>query len=71
MDTETLPFYFENLSATDEELVNKNFGRSSSARGLGRVTQTSYSERGNLNVFSETEGEKHWAAPVHRQSEVP
>ena len=36
MDTETLPFYFENLSATDEELVNKNFGRSSSARGLGR-----------------------------------
>ena len=35
MDTETLPFYFENLSATDEELVNKNFGRSSSARGLG------------------------------------
>ena len=35
------------------------------------MTQTSYSERENLNVFSETEGEKHWAAPVHRQSEVP
>ena len=38
MDLENLPYYFEELSAEDEEIVNNNFGEESSARGLGRYT---------------------------------
>ena len=35
MDQDKLPFYFENLSASDDELVKSNFGEAGYVRDLG------------------------------------
>ena len=35
MDRDKLPFYFENLSASDDELVKSNFGEAGYVRDLG------------------------------------